>query len=187
MKLFKGPLKKNDGVEFESQEPSEKLYFMLRRHPITNLGWILASIIMALAPLVAMSIAVDLQINFFDLVPPEYQVLAILLWYMFTMLIAFESFLIWYFNVYIITDKRLIDVDFTGFWGKRISEASYDNVEDISYSTDKFWHILFNYGDIFMQTAAEQTEFEFHSVPKPGLVHDKLTDLVERYKNRPNK
>jgi uncharacterized membrane protein YhaH (DUF805 family) len=184
MKFFSALLEKPNGIEFESQEPREELYFILRRHPITNLGWMITSIIMAFAPLIAMKIAVDMQINFFNLIPPEYQIVAIIIWYLVTMLFAFESFLIWYFNVYIITRKRLIDVDFTGFWGKRISEASYDNVEDVSYSTNKFWHILFNYGDIFMQTAAEQTEFEFHAVPKPGLVHDKLTDLVERYKNR---
>jgi len=73
-------------------------------------------------------------------------------------------------------------VDFTGFWGKRISEASLDNVEDATYETNNLLHILFDFGNISMQTAAEKPEFEFKSIPRPALVHDKLTDLVEARK-----
>lgn len=184
MKFFDAILERPRNVQFESQESDEELHFLLRRHPITNLGWIITSIIFILLPLIGMLLAGNYFDNPFAIVPARYQLVGIILWYLATMLYTFESFIVWYFNVYIITDKRLIDVDFRGLWGKRISEASFDTVEDVTYSTHKFWHILFDYGDIFLQTAAEKTEFEFHSIPKPGRVHDKLTDLVEDYKDR---
>lgn len=182
MPLFNAILQKPKGVSFESQEKEEQLYFLLRRHPITNIGWICFSFVLIFAPLFLMTYVTQNGINPFRYISAEYQVILLILWYSLTMLYTFESFLIWYFNVYIITNKRVIDVDFRGFWGKRVSEAPLSNVEDVTYETRKFLHILFDYGDIFMQTAAEKTEFEFKSVPKPSLVHDKLTDLVETYK-----
>lgn len=182
MAIFNAILHKPRGIRFESQEKEEQLYFLLRRHPITNLGWLTLSVVLAFAPFALMYLGIQNGINTFKYVQAEYQIILLILWYSLTMLYTFESFLIWYFNVYIITNKRVIDVDFKGFWGKRVSEAPLSNVEDVTYETKKFLHILFDYGDIFMQTAAEKTEFEFTAIPKPSLVHDKLTDLVEGYK-----
>ncbi len=142
----------------------------------------MGSILMLITPLLIMQVFDVNQINTFRFVPAKYQILLIAIWYLLTLLYIFEEFIIWYFNVYIITNKRLIDIDFKGFWRKRISEASYDNVEDVTYQTNKFWHVLFDYGDISMQTAAEKSEFEFDAIPKPALVHDTLTNLIEDYK-----
>ncbi len=184
MGYFNAIIEQPKNVIFESQQNDEKLYFLLRRHPITNLGWVLSAIIFLLIPIIAMLLIESYFLDPFAFIPAKYQMVVILLWYLLTMLYTFESFIVWYFNVYIITDKRIIDVDFKGLWGKRISEALLNSVEDVTYETHKFWHILFDYGDIFMQTAAERTEFEFHSIPKPALVHDKLTDLVQLYKSK---
>lgn len=184
MSDFSAIIEKPKNIQFESQEHDEELHFLLRRHPITNLGWILASIIFVAIPIVAMLTIENYFEDPFIYIPAKYQLVLIILWYLMTMLYTFESFIVWYFNVYIITDSRIIDVDFKGLWGKRISEASLSSVEDASYETNKFWHILFDYGDIFVQTAAEKTEFEFHSIPKPGIVHDKLTDLAQEFKQK---
>lgn len=170
-------------LQFESQEPSETVHFLLRKHPITNLGWILGTILMIILPLILMTLFSSININTFEFIRPKTQLILLMLWYLLTMFFAFEAFLKWYFNVYIITDKRLIDIDFRGLWRKRISETSLGQIEDATYETNRFFHILFDYGNILVQTAAENTEFEFESVPKPGLVHDKFTDLVEQYKN----
>lgn len=186
MSYFGALVENPKNTTFDSQENGEDLHFLLRRHPITNLGWIIFSIILLLAPMAAMLYAESYFENPFALIPAEYQLVLLIIWYLLTMLYTFESFLTWYFNVYIITDKRVIDIDFKGLWKKRVSEALLNSVEDVTYETHHFWQILFDYGDIFMQTAAERTEFEFQSIPKPGLVHDKLTDLVQKYKT-PNK
>ena len=180
--MFNSYLEKPKSVRFESQQEAEILYFLLRKHPITNLGWMILSIIMVLLPVFLITMFAGLGINTFQYVEANVQALILVLWYLLTMFFTFESFLIWYFNVYIITNKRLIDVDFKGLWTKRISETALSQVEDATYETSKFFHILFDYGNIFVQTATEKSEFEFNSIPKPGIVHDKFTDLVENFK-----
>ena len=42
-----------DKMEFETQNPNERVYIMLRRHLITNLGWIVGAVFMCLLPILA--------------------------------------------------------------------------------------------------------------------------------------
>jgi|LakMenEpi03Aug12_release.lakeMendotaPanAssembly.Ray.scaffolds.fasta_scaffold00063_11 hypothetical protein len=177
-------LEKPKGISFESQQEGETLHFLLRKHPITTLGEFFKSIFMIILPAIVIYILDMLNINTFKYIDPSIQAILLTLWYLLTMFYIFESFLTWYFNVYIITDKRLIDVDFKGLWTKRVSETALSQIEDATYETNRFFHILFDYGNISVQTAAEKSEFEFESIPKPGLVHDKFTDLVENYKKK---
>ncbi len=184
--LPKAILEKPQNFKFESQEKGETIYFILRKHPVVNVWWIVLSIFFSIAPIITY-IYKDTSIVPVELlivIPKHYWMILIILWYMIVIFFTFEAFLLWYFNIYIITDARVIDIDFHGLWKKRISEASLGNVEDASYSTNSMLHIVFDYGDISMQTAAEQPEFEFKSIPKPGLVHDILTNLAEAYKQK---
>jgi hypothetical protein len=184
--MIKSLIKYPKNIKFESEERGETVYYILRRHPITNLGWILLSIFMILLPLVIMAFLSPEETKVIKYIPISYQMMMIAVWYAITMFVTFENFLLWYFSVYIITDKRVIDVDFTGLWHKRISEASLGSVEDATYSTHNFLNVLLDYGDILMQTAAEKTEFEFYGIPKPGEVHDILTNLVQQFKQKSN-
>ena len=72
MAIFNAILQKPKGIRFESQEKEEQLYFLLRRHPITNLGWITLSIALVFAPLFIMSILTNYSINTFKYVDAEY-------------------------------------------------------------------------------------------------------------------
>jgi uncharacterized membrane protein YdbT with pleckstrin-like domain len=172
------------GINFESQEKDEELFYILRRHPITNLGWILLTLFLILFPVISLPLVSNLREFLLVYIPDKYELISIVIWYNFTLFITFESFLMWYFNVYIITNKRVIDVDFHGLWRKRVSETSLDNIQDATYETHNFFHILFNYGNISIQTAAEKREFEFVGIPHPDKVHDKLTNLVVEYKQK---
>jgi hypothetical protein len=91
---------------------------------------------------------------------------------------AIESFIKWFYNVYIITDERIIDIDFHSLLFKDISSAKIDNIEDSTASTGGFWGSLFDYGTITIQTAAEKREFEFGSVPHPNKVAKLINELL---------
>ncbi len=184
--MFNAILKNPTNVKFESQEDDEIIYYVLRRHPIVTVWWILTSIFFLLLPIL-IYIFRDTPIipqSWLLIIPIQYWLILLILWYMVVIFLAFEAFLLWYFNIYILTDRRIVDIDFHGLWKKRISEASLANVEDATYSTDNMLNIVFDYGDVYIQTAAEKPEFEFKAIPKPGEVHDKLTDLAEAYKRK---
>ena len=117
-------------------------------------------------------------IPFFSLLPLKYMILSVVVWYLMVFGFGFEKFLTWYFNVYIITDERIIDYDFFSLMYKRVSEAKIDRIEDITYSMGGALMSVFEFGDVYIQTAGEQRELDFEAVPKPQVVVKLLNELM---------
>jgi len=161
-----------DNVDFETREKKEKIVLLLRRHPITNLTWILTGGLMVLAPIL---------LSFFPLLsflPTNFQLVAILGWYLVSIAFILEGFLTWFFNVNIVTDERIIDIDFHNLIYKEVSDAKIDKIQDVTYKMGGVVRTIFDYGDVYVQTAAEIPAFEFLAVPKPARVARVLQDLI---------
>ena len=159
-------------ISFETQEIKEKIVLLLRKHWVTNIPWIVITLIMIIAPLF-------LQVfPLLDFLPQRFQFIALVVWYMVILAYVLESFLSWYFNVYIVTDERLIDVDFYSLIYKRISETKIDRIQDVSYSQGGIIQALFNFGNVSIQTAGEVPEFEFEAVPQPARITKVLNQLI---------
>ncbi len=171
-------------THFESQEKGEEIVFLLRRHWVTNVGWLLRSLLLLFVPLVVVFLFREESLTFLAAWPVNFEVLVLLLWYLLVLGYTLEAFLTWYFNVYIVTSRRVVDIDFWGLFYKNVSETPISNVQDVTYTMSGVVQTVFNYGTICIQTAAEQREFEFEDIPNPGYVHDRLTDLVARAAKR---
>lgn len=159
-------------VKFETQESKEEIILLLRRHFVTNIPWILVVVFMVIAPLI---FPISTLLSF---LPISFQVMTVVVWYLGITAILLEKFLSWYFNVYIVTDERIVDVDFYSLIYKRISETKIDKIEDVTYSQGGFVQSMFNYGTVNIQTAGEVTEFEFEFVPYPAKVAKVINQLV---------
>ena len=158
-------------TDFETRDAQEKIILLLRQHPITNVGWIVISTLMFFAPSV---------LDFFPILsfmPDRFQFVAILGWYLITIAFTLEKFLSWFFNVNIITDERIIDIDFHSLIYKEVTEAKVDNIQDQTFKMGGAVRTIFNYGDVYVQTASEVPNLEFLAVPKPALVIRILQEL----------
>lgn len=161
------------GVRFETQAEEEEIILLLRKHWITNIPWLFIGVLLIIAPLV---------LRWFPLLtflPTRYQLIAVVIWYLLTTIIIFERFLTWYFNVYIVTDERVVDIDFHNLIYKEVSDAKIDRVQDITYKMGGFIRTLFHYGDVYIQTAGAEPNFDFLAVPHPEQVVRILDELRE--------
>jgi uncharacterized membrane protein YdbT with pleckstrin-like domain len=110
--------------------------------------------------------------------PDTYQFAGLIIWYLLLTGFVLESFLTWFFNVYIITDERIIDVDFLSLIYRNISTAKIDNIEDVTATTGGAIQAMFDFGTVQIQTAAEKREFEFNDVPHPNRVSKLINELL---------
>lgn len=159
-------------VSFETQDPEEEVLLLLRRHFLTNVPWIIIWILLVLAPL---------TLSFFPILaflPGRFQFITILFWYLFALGYLLERFLSWYFNVYIVTDERVIDIDFYSLIYKEVSAAKIDDIQDVTFTIGGAIRSLFNFGTISIQTAGEKREFDFEDVPRPEVVTKFLNELI---------
>ena len=58
-----------------------------------------------------------------------------------------------------------------------MSEAKVDKIEDVTYNQGGVIKALFDYGNVSLQTAAEQRNFEIKDVPHPNRVVAVLNEL----------
>ena len=158
-------------VDFAQKDPEEKVVLVLRKHPITNLRWILIAIGMLAAPYVLS------YFPFLNFLPARFEMIAIVGWYLLTIAFIFEEFLGWFFNVYIITDERVFDVDFVNLIYREVTDANIDQIQDVTVQVGSVIRTVFNYGNIIIQTAAEIPQIEFLDVPQPDRVARVLRQL----------
>lgn len=163
-----------DSVGFETKDEEEKIILMLRQHPIVNVKWILVTLLLLTGPTLLGVFGV------FSYLPTGFSLVLSLSWYLVTSVYAIEGFLNWYFNVYFVTTNRVVDVDFYNLINKRVSDAEIEKIQDVSYSLGGVLRTILNYGDVFIQTAAEVSEFKFAAVPNPERVTKILDDLMRK-------
>jgi hypothetical protein len=157
---------------FESQAHDERILLMIRRHPFVELRWVIIAIILFLMPF---------ALRFFpllDFFPSSFQLFAVIGWYMLILGYVIENFLSWFFHVNIITDERIIDINFLSLLYKRIASAKIEKIEDVTSGVQGFFGAMLNYGNVEIQTAAEQREFIFDLVPQPEKVSRLLNELI---------
>lgn len=179
MNIFGAFFEKPKNVYFATQEPGEKIIFILRRAFVTNVPWLVVAFFGILLPTLYMNYTAYNPGNSI-IAPPKFENILLITWYVVVIVYTLERFITWYFNVYIVTERRVVDVDFTPLFNKRISETTYDKVEDSSFAMNNFFQTMFNYGNVYLQTAAEKREFDFDRVPKPSRVQDIISDLAAK-------
>lgn len=164
------------GVCFENQEKGEKIILLLRAHPITLLGVLLTAIIFLAIPFLIGPALGFLKIDL-GLVSGQIFLISVF-WYLLTFTFVFYRFIFWYFNIYLLTNERIIDFDFLGVLHKKVSYANLRQIEDVTPKTVGFAGTFFNFGDVFIQTAGEQREFDFENVARPESVAEKIFEQV---------
>lgn len=158
-------------INFQGQHKKEKIILLVRKHWILNLPWMLSAGMLAIFPLALT------QTNVLSLIPPEVFNAALLLWYLLIMAIIIEGFLTWLFNVGIITNERILDIDFSSLLLQRTSDTQINKIQDVTVEKGGFLRTILGYGSIYVQTAGEKQEIEFVDIPNPQVVATMLKKL----------
>lgn len=166
---------------FENQDDDERIIILGRRHFITNLKWISIACFAIFVPMFwgefPMIKALDTNTSF----------LLNTVWYAALIFYVVQNFVLWFYNTYIVTNERVVDVDFFGLLYKNINVTQIVRIEDVNYSQRGIFSSFFNYGDVVVQTSSEQrsddrserSAFTFEKVSNPDLVVKIISELME--------
>ena len=170
-----------EGVRFETQEDAEEVILFLRQHLIVLLPPTFFTILLLFAPptlfpLIGQALRLPVDI------PPMYFIVGSLFWYLATFGFALVNFLRWFFNIYIVTNKRVVDIDFKFLLYKAFSEAHLTKIQDLTFTSGGIIAAFFNYGDVLVETAGEVPNIEFDAVPHPDRVVQTISELTGKAK-----
>lgn len=165
--------------------PGERMVAFLRRHPIILVGDTLMVAFMAAVPA-----GIWFAIGYFwPLIPTHYigRPLLILLgsfYYICLWQFAMTTFVDYYLDGWIITDRRILSVEQQGLFSRTVSELDLSRVQDVTSEEKGILAFIFGYGNVYIQTAGETTRFDFHQVPHPEDIRKRILGLVETEQKR---
>ncbi len=83
---------------------------------------------------------------------------------------------IWYQDAWVITEDRLIDIEMVSLFNRRMSQITFNQVQDVKVEVKGYLQNLFNYGTVAVQSAGQQAFFQLASIPNPYQVASEISD-----------
>jgi len=163
-----------DFFDFSEREDNEKIYVVLRPHWFTNVSWILIAILMILAPMILGILKINSPL------PAKFTFILVLFWYLATFAFTLEKFISWYFDIFMVTNTRVIDIDIHNLLDRKFSEAQINRIQNTSYHVSGVFHTIFNYGSVIIETAGENPDIVFENIASPGKIIKLLQNLCEK-------
>lgn len=156
---------------FEGKESDETVLLLIRRHPFFIILQLILFLILFLLPLILgiMFSPFLLSKNLMGVYLLFYSLWCLVLWQTMFYLITMYALDVW-----IVTDKRIIDSTQHGFFNRSISELHHARIQDISVKTDGLFQTFFKFGDLEVQTAGTENKFKFSQIPNPNEVKNQI-------------
>lgn len=166
-------------VRFATQNKGEKIFILLRRHWITNFGWVFNNVLYLAIPWVILAVLRLFSIDLTKMFETKLLLLILFFYYSVVFTNMLRHFSSWFYNLYLVTNERIVDYDYKPFVSRGASEIALENIEDVSEKSIGFIPSMFDYGDVDIYSAAEKSAVIFAQVPRPTFVRDKITDLAD--------
>lgn len=166
------------GVSFDDQEKGEKIILLLRAHIVTLVPDLLQIILLVILPFFIAPVLSLLRVDITSSLNAGQVFWLTVVWYIFVFGFTFYKFIFWYFNVYLVTNERIVDFDFRGILHKETAYANLSQIQDVTPKIIGFFGTFFHFGNVFIQTAAAKNEFEFHAVEKPDEVARAILEQI---------
>jgi len=166
-------------------EKDEKIIMKIRKHSLLVVWEVLMLSVLFFMPFILIRIIsllgiIQFQGNILYLTFALGGIWLLFLW------ISFFSF--WtglYFDVWIITNYRVIDIDQKRLFHREIATIRFSHIQDVVVEIKGILASFFDYGTIRVQSAGTQQEFVMHYVAKPYDAKDAILRLIHKDTERP--
>jgi hypothetical protein len=91
-------------------------------------------------------------------------------------LIMMPSWITWYFSVFIVTDRRLIQVTQKGFFHKSVIDMGLNQIQMVNYQVAGVQETMLGFGTIMMQTFVG--DLVIHEIAHPAKIQKKLLEIL---------
>lgn len=180
--LFPAFFDRPEKMRFGQQEENEVVELFLRRHGITNAGWITIALIgFILPPILIQLDTITFQTNYLSILPGQILAGILVIWYMLVLAFVLENFLFWYFNIYIVTNIHLEDISLHNLLSRDALEIELNDIQSVKPEINGILQSLFNFGNVNIKTSADRENIVFDKVPKPDFVADRIQDVRAVY------
>lgn len=159
---------------------TERVIFCLRRHWSTFSRKILLFLIEAIIPILIYIGLVNFWPDVFNnQVLITLLFLAASIYYFFIWVILFNSWINYYLDIWVVTDKQIIAVQQKDIFNRTVARQPLYRIQDVTAESKGYLPTLFHYGNIKIQTAGPEEHFILEQIPNVFEVAAKINDLIK--------
>jgi signal transduction histidine kinase len=153
---------------FADQFEDEEVLFVFRKHPIVmRRGLILGMLAILLGTVPA-------------LFNPQYSVyfIGLACGIVLGLIVYLPSWISWHFSVFIVTDKRLIQITQKGMFNRSVIDMGLNQIQMVNYEVAGLQETLLGFGTIMMQTFVG--DLVIHEIHHPAKIQKKLLEILRQ-------
>lgn len=163
----------------------EKILHVLRRHWFTFLPTLLLFSFLAILPPIVYGVASNMIPSVLEQDTTQgIGTLVISLYYLAILLFLYTEFVVFYLDVWVITDERIVDIEQITLFSRTISEADLFHIQDVTSDVHGIFPSLLHYGILRVKTASETQDIIFHDIPYPDKIREQMIDLSQADRKR---
>ncbi|MDP3046764.1 MAG: PH domain-containing protein, partial [Chloroflexota bacterium] len=170
-----------DSSHFSGQQTGEEIEFYLRRHPLSLIWDLRLVFLLFVGHMAALAIFADVlaasPVAGFLLVATL--VLAVVLG-----LATLWTYAIWYYDIYVVTNRRLLDFARKPLIYERRDEAQLTKLQDVRVEFPNPLALLLDFGNVQVQTAGSRGTLMCSLVPRPRQVQARILQLAAAAQQR---
>ena len=99
-------------------------------------------------------------------------------WLTILWLLFFIEWTDYYLDVWVITNRRVVDIDHRGLFSRDVATVRLEDVEDTTAELHGFLPTLLKFGTITLQTAGSKNEFYMHNARDPEKAKQVIYGLI---------
>jgi len=163
-------------------QPDEDVLIVVRKHWFIHLADSIGIIVIAIIPFILVIFVAPLfQVH------PALPAFFTALWLLTIWMMLFTVWTNYYLDIWIVTNKRIINIDQIHLFKRDVSTLRIERVQDIKVETHGLSATIFNFGNLQVQTAGPEASFYLiQGIADPNYVRDAIlerVDLATEYKS----
>ncbi len=158
--------KQNKKLAFKDQYEDEEVLYAFRKHPVVMRKGLILFMIAILLGTIPSFIKPELSYFYGGLAAG----------FIVGIIVAFPSWIYWYFTVYIATDQRFIQITQKGMFTKSFADIGLNHVQSVNYQVVGIQETLLGFGTIIIQTYLG--EIVINDVHHPAAVSKELAIIL---------
>ncbi|MDP3057471.1 MAG: PH domain-containing protein [bacterium] len=167
-------------ITFPGQYDGEEILLVKRRHWIVLLGFVLTIAVLFLVPIfVYFFLPLVVEIPYTEIFTRLF-IFIVGLYYLCLSFLLFYAIIDYYLDLWIITSQRIISIEQKGFFRRTVTELRYSQIQDIASEVSGLVATYFQFGNIKIQTAAEDQGMTLRQITHPIETRRIISDTYHK-------
>ena len=166
--------------------PNEKMIRVIRRHWFILFARTIGLVALLVGPFILYSVMEGQEIIFGPTpitvsLSPAVATFFGGTWILILWLRFFNEWTDHYLDGWVVTDKRIVDIEQRGFFSREVSSFRLERLQDVTTDIHGIIPTLLNFGDVHVQTAGEDRDFIIKGAPNPKQLKELILTESDKY------